>query len=1105
MNNWMKYAGGVALGAMSVAMVQTAEAQVTTSSVRGVVTDQNGAAVAGATAVVTHTPSGTTSTATTNEVGVFSARGLRVGGPYTVAVSGDNFAPVEVTDIYVALDETYPLAIPVETRADTAVMDTIVITAAQLGVLNLDEAGATAFGQADIAKIATVDRDIADIAVLSPFANVNTQSGGAKELTIAGANNRYNSLTIDGIPLNDRFGLNANGYPTQRSPIPYDAIDQLTLQVAPMDVESNGFTGGTINAVTKSGTNEFHGSAFYEYTDDSMAGDTAGDEDFSSQVFEEKTFGFELGGPIIEDKLFFYGAYEKFESIDPIQTGPADRDVTQAQVDEIAAIAQSVYGFDAGANFSKPPVEEEKFLANLDWNINNDHRFKFTYMHNEGSLIREQNGNNFAGGSRTALGLTSAWYNRTEEVDSYVGQIFSDWTNNFSTEFKLAFTTQATGQNSLNGAEFPSIAVEVFQPGGTLNDTTNIVFGPDRFRHGNELDQEFFQLKAKGEYVTGDHTITFGYEREAVDVDNLFAQNAEGSYLFAPDRDADGNVIVDGSGDVVTTGVDNFRNGVVANLLYNNAITNNENDLRAIFGYAVDSLYIQDTWNVRDDLTLTGGLRYDMYSQTDGEIRANANFLAATGFTNTKDYDDLDGVLLPRLSFDWQPTEELKVRGGVGRFSGGSPNVWISNSFSNDGVISDSANARGPFTFPFTPDAATGQYIPQAQLDDLASTAPNGSVNALDPSFEIPTTWKVSLGGVYELTQPYVEGWQVSADVLYNKLENQPYWYRHCENVGTAPEGGRGLYNCSWPEYISVGSIDEGDSLVLAFGAYKAFDNGIDVNATYTYQDINDIGMGTSSTATSNYSDTPRLDLQAPTVGTSNFEVEHAFKLRTSYEREFFGDYTTTIAMNATVRSGQPYSYTFNENNSCVFAGPGVSGTRCARESRVDDAGHLLYVPTGTSDPLFNSALSFLRPLTAYSGDVAAQLADQQARQAAFFDMINGTELAQYKGRVAPRNGDQSDWTTIIDLRFKQELPGFRENDRTILFFDLENVGNLLNSDWGVIERTEYEYERAFASAYVENGQYVFTSFESDLEDLENQEILEGSLWQVKMGIRYEF
>lgn len=1062
MTNWKSLVGGVAVAAISTAIVQQAEAQVTTSSVRGSVVDANGAAVSGATAKVTHLPSGTVSSATTNASGVFVARGLRVGGPYTVEVAGDGFASVEVTDVFIQLNETYPLNISVEAADDVATMDTVVITASQLGGIDIAEAASTVFNQQDISRAASIDRDIADLAQLSPFASVNITGRGDKELSVAGANNRYNSLTIDGVALNDRFGLNSNGYPTQRSPIPYDAIDQLILLVAPMDVESNGFTGGTINAVTKSGTNEWHGSAFYDYSDDSFAGDTAGDEDFSSQVFEEKSYGFTVGGPLIEDKLFIFGAYEKFEETALVDTFPADENVTQAQVDEIASIASSVYGFDAGANFVKPPVEEEKYLLNLDWNINDDHRFKFTYMHNEGATINEQSGNNFAGGSRDALGLTSAWYNRSEEVDTYVGQFFSDWTDNFSTELKISQTTQATGQNSLNGAEFPSISVEVPNSAGG---TTNIVFGPDRFRHGNELDQEFLQIKAKGTYVTGDHTITFGFEREDVDVDNLFAQNSEGSYYFA--------------------NIDDFRNGVVSNLLYNNAITNDENDLRAKFSYASNSLYIQDSWDVLSNLNVKGGLRYDTYSQTDGEIRRNANFAATTGYSNSKDYSDLEGILLPRLSFDWQPTDVLKLRGGVGRFSGGVPNVWISNSFSNDGVISDSSNLSGPFNFPFTPDAATGQFIPAEVLAALASEAPDGDVNALDPSFEIPSTWKVTLGGSYELTQPFVEGWSLSADALFNSLENQPYWYRQCDLAGSAPDGERGIYNCTRPEYLQVGSVDKGRSYLLSLGASKSWDSGFDLNLSYTYQDIKDIGMGTSATASSNYSDFARLDFQTPSAGTSNFEVEHAFKVRASYERAFFGDYFTTLSMNATYRSGQPYSYTFSENNSCVFD---VGGGRCARESRVDDAGHLLYVPAGASDPLFHA--------DSFGGDAAAQ---QE-----FFDYINNSELSQYAGGITERNGDRSDSTTIIDLRLRQELPGIMDGHKSILFFDIENFGNLLNSDWGVIERTRYEYERDVVSAQIVDGQYLYSNLQSD-SGIKNLEVLEQSLWKLKFGVRYEF
>mmetsp|Transcript_7793 Transcript_7793/g.9347 ORF Transcript_7793/g.9347 Transcript_7793/m.9347 type:complete len:768 (+) Transcript_7793:47-2350(+) len=767
MSNWKLLSGVAAASIMTAAIVAPAEAQVTTSSIRGDVTNEAGAAVSGATVTITHTPSGTVSAATTNANGAFSARGLRVGGPYTVAVSGGDFAPVQIDEIYVSLDQT--LSLPV-TVSGARTMDTVVVTGTRALAGFSNEGLSTSLGLEALNELTSIDRDITDAAQLDPFASINAQTGGAKELSIAGANNRFNSLTIDGVALNDRFGLNANGYPTQRSPISFDAIESLSIQTAPYDVEFNGFTGGTINAVTKSGTNEFHGSVAYYSTDDSLIGDQNQDDNFNF-TFEEETIVATFGGPIIKDKLFFFVAYDKYEEVAPLNNGPAgsgalntEDNIFQSDVDAISQIVSDNWGFDIGG-FNKGPAEDEKILANVDWNINNDHRAKFTYIRTEGNTIREQNGNNFLA-SDNRLGASSAWYDRSEKVESYIGHLFSDWTPNFSTQLKIASTTQATGQDSLNGSDFPSFAVFLRNVDG---DDNYLVVGPDRFRHGNQLDQDFFQVKAVAEYSTGDHLFKVGFEREDVDVNNLFAQNSEGSYVF----------------DSVT----DLANATASGLLYNNAVTNDENDLRAIWGYNYNSLYVQDTWNILSDLTIDAGIRYDWYG-SEGEIRENANFVQRYGFTNTGDIDGLD-VILPRISFDWTPTDDLTVRGGFGRFSGGSPGVWLSNSYSNDGVISDSSNAFGTVLVPTTPDAATGQYIPAGVLAALASEAPDGSVNALDSSFEIPTTWKLSLGAAYSTDVPYLgEDWLFSADFLYNKLDNASYWFdQRCEDpVAVAPE-----------------------------------------------------------------------------------------------------------------------------------------------------------------------------------------------------------------------------------------------------------------------------------------------------------------------------
>jgi len=1071
--------------AMSVGLSSAVMAQSTTSTIRGSVASEAGTIFPGATVTITHVPSGTVSTATTNASGAFSARGLRVGGPYSVKISGGEFAPVQYDDLYLSLDQTFSLPVTVEETGSTEVIQITGSAGAISGFSN--EGLSMSLGLEALGEVTSIDRDIIDAAQLNPFASVNVQSGGDKELTIAGANNRFNSITIDGVAMNDRFGLNANGYPTQGSPISYDAIESLSVQTAPFDVEYNGFTGGTINAVTKSGTNELHGSVGYYNTSDSLIGDKNGDDNFNF-TFKEETFVATLGGAIIEDKLFFFVAYDKFEETAPLDNGPVgsgavniEPGITLEDVAQVGQIVSDIWGFDIGG-FNKGPAANEKILANIDWNISADHRAKFTYISSDGNSINEQNGNNFLA-SDNVLGASSTWYDRSEKVESIIGHVFSDWTENFSTQVKIASTTQATGQNSLNGSEFPNFAVFLREVDG---DENWLSIGPDRFRHGNSLDQEFLQFKFLATYAVGDHIIKGGFEREEVDINNLFAQNSEGSYAF--------------------DSIDDLRNNNASALLYQNAVSNNENDLRAIWGYNYNSLYVQDSWDVNAYLSIEAGLRYDWY-ESNGSIRENQNFIDRYGYSNTTDIEGLD-VILPRVSFEWLATDDLTVRGGIGRFSGGSPGVWLSNSYSNDGVISDDVDdfggSRGPYTVPTTPDAATGQYIPQDVLDSLANVAPDGSVNALNPSFEIPTTTKFSLGAAYYADLPVLgEGWLLSADFLYNKLDNASYWYdQRCENpVATSPDG-RGVYDCSeGPEAIVVGSFgDGGDSKLYALSATNDWDTDygtFDMFASYTYSDVEDIGYGTSSTATSNYSDFAAYDRQAPRAGTSNYQTEHLFKFRANWKKELIAGYETKVSMFMTRRTGQPYSYTFSENNACVldiengiYGGIDSRGRegRCSRESRNDDAGQLLYVPSGPNDPIFAA--------TSFEGDAAAQ---QE-----FFDYINSSELAQYKGGIAPRNNDNSAWSTIVDIRIQQELPAFSKEHSFKLFFDIENFGNLLNSDWGRVERTRYEYERDVVSARIVDGQYEYFGLNSE-NSINNLEVLSQSVWQIQLGLKYEF
>ncbi len=1089
MSNWKLLSGVAAASIMTAAIIAPAEAQVTTSNIRGEVVDASGAAVAGVTVTVVDNRTGSADTATTNANGIYSVRSLRVGGPYTITVeTADGSASRE--NVFLQVNETFAGDLQL---LDARTLETVVVTgSAGDGVLA--QGPRSSFNLETIEGLPSISRDIRDIARLDPLVTVDPTNGGA--ISIAGTNNRFNSLTIDGIKFNDLFGLNANGFPSQRSPISIDALETLAVEAAPYDVEFSGFTGGTVNILTKSGQNEFFGSAYYFFTDDSLAGDTINGNEIT-QEFEETTWGITLGGPIIKDKLFFFAAYEDFEEQQLIDAEdfPGASGVSQAEYDQVRDIVNSVYGFDPLGFGGADPVTDQKFLATLDWNINNDHRAKFTYIANEGNELQPRNDGD-------DLGSPSTWYDRSEETTAYAAQIFSDWTNNFSTEVKVAYSEQNTGQVPLGGGDFANFSINI----DGVDDGRTVSVGPDFFRHANELSNELLQLKFKGEYVAGDHLIKFGYEREEQDTFNLFVPGSEGSYVF--------------------DSLDDLRNRTAASLFYQNAVTNDEVDGAANWGFAVNSLYVQDNWEITDQLTLTGGLRYDFYEST-GDIEENTNFRNRYGFSNTSDVDGLD-ILLPRFGFNYEFNEDITFRGGFGRFSGGSPAVWISNNYSNDGVTIDSTFQPGPIT------GVDGFNIPanvQARL-----SAGDGDVNVLDPNFKIPSLWRANLGADVFFDIGRFEGFKFSIDYIYGQNDNAPFWRDiSCgDPIGAAPDS-RPIYNCGLdqnflnnlstqqiidfydddgiaataataafdsdgdgtidigevevaPEALLLTNVDKGKQEILTLRLSKDWDDlgpfgSLFTSFSYTYQDATDAHSGTSSTASSNYSDYATFDRQNPRTSVSNYQREHDFKITLDWEKEFIQNAPTKVTLFANRRAGQPFSYTYD------YSGGDERSLFGIREGRADDEGELFYVPTGANDPLFNAAASF--------GGDADTLNE-------FLNFLNASGLSDYAGGIAPRNDFESRWYTSVDIRIQQQIPvpGWRETDRLIGFLDIENVGNLLNDEWGFLEQTRFEYFQPVSNVDIVDGQYVYSGFpERSEERITNA----ASLWQVQLGVKYVF
>lgn len=1049
---------GVLALAVASSWAIPAIAQETTSSMVGFITNADGSPAAGATVEIVHAPSGTRSVATANAEGRYSAAGLRVGGPYNVRVVSPGNPPQVIEGLFISLGKAFTLDLALQ-QGD--MMQEIVVTGDRLTAAVAGTG--RSFSEDQIKNSPTVNRDLKSTLKLDPRVSLDPTNLDA--ISIAGTNNRFNQISVDGVRQSDDFGLNNNGYPTQRSPISLDAIDQLAIVTNPFDVEYTGFQGGLVNIVTKSGTNDFHGSAFYYYTDGDLTGDKNKNNNYTFN-FKEKTYGGTLGGPIIQDKLFFFGSYEKLDAETPQETGPSDGSapvkipgVTQAEYNQVLDIANRVYNYDAGALGSTLPEKDEKILARVDWNITEGHRATVSYQRTKGNGTSDT-GNSVSSRTIATLGHL---YDRSVTMDQYAGQLYSDWSDNFSTELKFGRKEVVTGQKSLRGTDFAEMEIRTVG-GGTIN------VGPDEFRHANELTNDLNTYKAKGEYLWGDHTLTFGYEREELEIFNLFVPASQGFYIF--------NSIAD------------FEARRAASFRYANALSNNADDGAAQFGYQTNSLYLEDKWDVTADLELTYGLRYDWWESSD-KPNLNQIFTTRYGFDNTRTLDGLD-LWSPRVGFKYEVNEDTTLSGGVGVFGGGTPNVWVSNSFSNDGVSitnqSITRNANGTFTLsPGTPASSTlgaaalnnvnGFDLPAELLARHGGLSGQGDVNAIAPGFNIPSEWQFALTVDHRFDiEGFGDNWRLSATGQYAKTRDAATWIngRYVVN-GTLPDGRpRYVLRTGAPtgNDLILDTQSKGDRLTITTMLDKEWQTDFgDINtfAGYTYQDSNEVNPGTSSTALSNWDNIAVADMNDPELATSNYEIKHRFVYAASWEKEWFTDLISTISVVGESRSGRPYSFTFRDGGP-IFNDP--------RQNTRDR--QLFYVPSSCTD-------------VTLVGATCDQLNDYIAR--------NGLE--QYRGQVVPRNSHRAPWVHQVDLAFKQEIPSFFEGHKAAFTLDIRNVGNLINSDWGRLEQVGFPgVVPVTVPSIGPDGKYVYTGALADPSINANAK---SSVWQIQVGVRYEF
>jgi hypothetical protein len=1121
----------LALGLLAALAAAPAMAQSTSAGVGGTVLGSGGSPVAGAEVTITHVESGTVSRATTDAAGRYTARGLRVGGPYTVTITKPGEGTKTEDGVY--LDLAKVNTVDANLTGDVTNLGSVqaigygggseVFSATKMG-------SGTSVNQQTIQSLPSINGNIQDYMRLDPRVTFTDRASGS--ITAGGMNPRFNRIAIDGVSASDTFGLEGNNMPTQRQPVSMEAIEAIDIDLSNYDVTISGAAGANVNAVTKSGTNEFHGSVYGYMRDGDWFGDYPDDAQaaLAGQKFaeftKEKTYGATVGGPIVKDKLFFFANYEKYTRGKPgpvVGATPLGSPTGDFDADDVAAvqdIARNVWGFDPGGLSGNGDTELEEKAIKFDWNISDSHRASLRYSKLDQERVRPE------GSSSTVLALSSNWYNHVKTNESYVGQLFSDWTDNFSTEFKVSRRNYDAVRVTPTTAPGISVFFDDGNATNLLNAGDAIRLGTERSSMGNALLTKTWNYFGAATWTLGDHDLKFGAEFSSNEIYNFFLQDAWGNYSFYVPT-------VNGAHDF-----SNLRSGTY----FDYDLQTNPNDPASVAAQYKNKslgLFVQDTWYATQNLTLTFGVRADKPS-TSPDPTYNACFANApltplagcgTGYTggfgldNSQTYSS-DFVFQPRLGFNYTFNSErpTQLRGGVGLFQGDAPQVWVGNAYSSTGLNYVAYGTPGSYSAPNGTNAtiscdgvySRAQNCIPFSADGLNPSIPGSTasasrnVNVIGDDFKLPSVWKANLAFDTEL--PWY-GVVASAELLLTKVKDGLF-YRSL-NVGpgfVGPDGrtlywtpGNGAYvgasgtrlqqaragrNTYFGDVYSIENTDKGDGQQFTVSLSKPFSEGSDWSwmLGYTYTQANEVAALTSSTAGSGYGGQLGFNVNEPSATTARYEIKDRISGSLDWRHKFFGDYETQVGLVYEGRSGRPYSY--------IFSGDANGDSRTFND--------LFYVPK-QGEVLFGT----------FSGPNAV-FTPNAATERAFYAWLDANpELKKYQGSYAPENGFRSSFVNTFDLRISQELPGFMKGHKSKIWVDIQNVGNLINKDWGHIIDYGFNANNSVATLQgISNGKYVY-SYRAGTEfgqasalgiptDADGQ--TNGiSQWSLQVGVRYEF
>lgn len=1032
----------LALGLAIALATAPAIAQQTSANVGGRVTSAD-QVVAGAQVSITHVPSGTVSQAITDANGRYGARGLRVGGPYTITITKDGVTET-IENVFLTLAQTTQVDAMIGAPA-AATLDVVEVTTELLGgpaspfSANAMGAGTTIVRE-QVEALPTIRRSIEDFVRLDPrIVQVDEERGG---IAAAGQNNRYNNIRIDGVPTNDNFGLNDSGLPSLNQPISIDWIQEFNVGISDYDTTQTDFIGANINAVTKSGGNEFAGRVYYVMRNDDMIGDEVNGRAVNKPLTDEFTAGAYFGGPLIQDRLFFFAGYEKFErKITGTDNGIAGSGalnefrITAAEIARLRAAAASFGATDVG---SFDPVtsftnQDEKWFAKLDLNISENHRATLRYNKTEGSDLQ-------ANAGATQIRASSNHWANDITYESWAALLYSDWSDIFSTEANISYTSYDSLPTAFSNFQAATIT---FPTGSPTGGTSTVVIGKEFSRQANQLNTDTLTGFFAGNLYLGDHEVKFGVDYESVDVYNLFLQAAVGSYSFSSLAD--------------------FEAGLWQNYTYQRSRTGNINDVAATFDVGSMGLFVQDTWSVNYNLTLMFGLRADQ-SLVGGKPFANARFGTDFG-VNNQNTPDGEWLVQPRFGFNYTFDGDLQsqLRGGLGLFRGSAPGVWLSNSFSNPGVVAQAFNISTTATTRI-PGVSLNPANPFVPANATASQL----VNALSDDFVQPSVYRANLAFEQEL--PFY-GLVFGAEYLYTKTRDgvhfvnvalgaptstlpdgrQSWWLNNgtagfsatgtaagtnrvranCIRVNPAVAFNAASNPCAYTNAVVLENTDKGEAHNMTLSLEKPWADNWFAKIGYTYGKSDEVSPGTSSVALSNWQNRVVFNQNEETLRTSNYEISDRLTASFSYRMSLFGDSApTTITGFYEGRYGRPYSFTYSNDAN----GDGQNG----------------------NDVFFVPAL----------GQVGFTAGSTAADQQAFWNFIQNTPgLSGLEGSVSEINGQKSPWRNQVDIRISQDIPlGFGKT-KAQLFFDIENFGNLLNKDWGGVNEALFPYN-VFVARY---------------------------------------